>query len=83
MFIHDHYKKIAIEAIKKDLSSFDEDCLEEIAYNEKDFNNRVFIFDYNSDVNYLYVVTVHPNKSADVEVYFSEYSYSIVDGKVE
>lgn len=83
MFIHDHYKKIAIEAIKKDLCDFNEDCLEEIAYNEKDFNNRVFIFDYSDDVNYLYVVTVHPDKSADVEVYFNEYSYSIVDGKVE
>lgn len=83
MFIHDHYKKIAIETIKKDLCYFNEDCLEEIAYNEKDFNNRVFIFDYSDDVNYLYVVTVHPNKSADVEVYFNEYSYSVVDGKVE
>lgn len=83
MFIHDHYKKIAIEAIKKDLKNFNEDHLEEIAYNEKDFNNRIFIFDYNSDVNYLYAVTVHPNKSADVEVYFNEYGYSVVDGKVE
>lgn len=83
MFIHDYYKKIAIEAIKKDLSSFDEDSLKEVAYNEVDFNNRVFIFDYSSDVNYLYVVTVHPNKSADVEVYFNEYGYSVVDRKVE
>jgi hypothetical protein len=83
MFIHDYYKKIAIEAIKKDLSSFDEDSLKEVAYNEVDFNNRVFIFDYGSDVNYLYVVTVHPDKSADVEVYFNEYGYSVVDGKVE
>lgn len=83
MFIYDYYKKIAIEVIKKDLSSFDEDSLKEVAYNEVDFNNRVFIFDYSSDVNYLYVVTVHPNKSADVEVYFNEYGYSIVDGKVE
>ena len=83
MFIHDHYKKIAIEAIKKDLKNFNEDYLEEIAYNEVDFNNRVFIFDYNNDVNYLYVVTVHPNKSADVEVYYNEYGYSVVDGKVE
>ena len=83
MFIYDYYKKIAIEAIKKDLSSFDEDCLKEIAYNEVDFNNRVFIFDYSSDVNYLYVVTVHPNKSADVEVYFNEYGYSVIDRKVE
>ena len=83
MFIYDYYKKIAIEAIKKDLSSFDEDSLKEVAYNEVDFNNRVFIFDYSSDVNYLYVVTVHPNKSADVQVYFNEYGYSVVDGKVE
>lgn len=83
MFIYDYYKKIAIEAIKKDISSFDEDCLKEIAYNEVDFNNRVFIFDYSSDVNYLYVVTVHPNKSVDVEIYFNEYGYSVVDGKVE
>lgn len=83
MFIHDYYKKIAIEAIKKNLSNFDEDFLREIAYNELDFNNRVFVFDCSSDVNYLYVVTVHPNKSVDVEVYFNEYSYSGVDGKVE
>lgn len=83
MFIHDHYKKLAIEAIKKDLKNFNEDCLEEIAYNEKDFNNRIFVFNYSSDVAYLYVVTVHPNKSADVEVYFYEYGYSVVDGKVE
>lgn len=83
MFIYDYYKKIAIEAIKKDLSSFDEDSLKEVAYNEVDFNNRVFIFDYNSDVTYLYIVTVHPNKTADVEVYFNEYGYSVVDGKVE
>lgn len=83
MFIHDHYKKLAIEAIKKDLRNFNEDCLEEIAYNEKDFNNRIFVFNYSSDVNYLYIVTVHPNKSADVEVYFNEYGYSVVDGKVE
>lgn len=83
MFIHDHYKKLAIEAIKKDLKDFNEDSLREIAYSEVDFNNRVFIFDYSSDVNYLYVVTVHPNKSADVEVYFNEYGYSVVDEKVE
>lgn len=57
MFIHDHYKKLAIEAIKKDLKNFNEDCLEEIAYNEKDFNNRIFVFNYSSDVTYLYVVT--------------------------
>lgn len=83
MFIYDHYKKIAIEVIKKDLKNFNEDSLKEIAYNEVDFNNRVFVFGYSSDVTYLYVVTVHPNKSADVEVYFNEYGYSVVDGKVE
>lgn len=83
MFIHDHYKKLAIEAIKKDLHNFNEDCLEEIAYNEKDFNNRIFVFNYNSDVTYLYVVTVHPDKSVYVEHYYSEYGYSVVDGKVE
>lgn len=83
MFIHDYYKKIAIEAIKKDLSSFDENSLKEIAYNEVDFNNRVFIFDYSSDVNYLYVVTVHPDKSVYVEHYYNEYGYSVINGKVE
>lgn len=83
MFIYNYYKKIAIEAIKKDLSSFDEDSLKEIAYNEVDFNNRVFIFSYSTDVTYLYVVNVHPNKTADVEVYYNEYGYSVVDGKVE
>ena len=83
MFIHNHYKKIAIEAIKKDLSSFDEDSLREIAYSEVDFNNRVFIFDYSSDVTYLYVVTVHPDKSVYVEHYYNEYGYSVVNGKVE
>ena len=83
MFIHDHYKRIAIEAIKKDLKNFNENCLEEVAYNEKDFNNRIFVFNYNNDVTYLYVVTVHPDKSVDVEVYFNEYGYSVVDGKVE
>lgn len=83
MFIHDYYKKIAIEAIKKDLKSFNEDSLREIAYNEKDFNNRIFVFNYSSDVTYLYVVTVHPDKSAYVEHYYNEYGYSVVDGKVE
>lgn len=83
MFIHDHYKKLAIEAIKKDLKNFNEDCLEEIAYNEKDFNNRIFVFNYSSDVTYLYVVIVHPDKSVYVEHYYNEYSYSVVNGKVE
>lgn len=32
MFINDYYQKQAIEAIKKDISSFDEDYLTEIAY---------------------------------------------------
>ena len=35
MFIHDYYQKMAIEAIKKDVYEFDENCLREIAYNEK------------------------------------------------
>lgn len=83
MFIHDHYKKQAIEAIKKDLNDFNEDYLEEIAYNEKDFNNRIFVFSYSDDVNYLYIVNVHPNGSVDVENYFYEYGYSVVGGKVE
>lgn len=83
MFIHDHYNKLAIEAIKKDLKNFNEDFLTEIAYNEKDFNNRIFVFSYNDDVSYLYIVTVHPDKSTDVEVYFNKYGYSVVDGKVE
>lgn len=83
MFIHDHYKKLAIEAIKKDLSDFNEEFLEEIAYNEKDFNNRIYIFNYSDDVNYLYVVNVHPNGTVDVEHYYNEYGYSVADGKVE
>lgn len=81
-FIHDHYKKRAIEAIKKDLSNFNEDFLTEIAYNEKDFNNRIFVFNYSNDVTYLYIVTVH-QESVDVENYFYEYGYSVVNGKVE
>ena len=83
MFIHDYYKKIAIKAIEKDLKNFNEDCLEEIAYNEKDFDNRIFVFSYSSDVSYLYVVTIHFDKSAYVEHYYNEYGYSVVDGKVE
>lgn len=81
MFIHDYYKKLAVEAIKKDIDDFNEGYLIEIAYNEKDFNNRIFVFNYNSDVTYLYVVTVHPDKSADVEHYYNEYGYSVVDKK--
>lgn len=83
MFIHDYYQKQAIEAIKKDISNFDEDCLTEIAYNEKDFNNRIFIFNYSDDVNYLYVVNVHHGGSVDIENYYYEYGYSVVNGKVE
>lgn len=83
MFIHDYYQKQAIEAIKKDISNFDEDCLKEIAYNEKDFNNRIFIFNYSDDVNYLYVVNVHSGGSVDIENYYYEYGYSVVNGKVE
>lgn len=83
MFIHDYYQKQAIEAIKKDISNFDEDCLTEIAYNEKDFNNRIFIFNYSDDVNYLYVVNVHPGGSVDIENYYYEYGYSVVNGKIE
>ena len=83
MFIHDHYKRIAIEAIKKDLHDFDEDFLTEIAYNEKDFNNHIFIFTYSDDVNYLYVVNVHPDESVDVENYYYEYGYSVADGGVD
>lgn len=83
MFIYDYYQKQAIEAIKKDISNFNEDCLKEIAYNEKDFNNCIFVFNYSDDVNYLYVVNVHPDKSVDVENYYYEYGYSVVNGKVE
>ena len=82
MFIHDHYKKLAIEAIKKDIDDFNEDYLTEIAYNEKDFNNRIFVLnysDYNND--YLYVVNVHPNSSIDVKIYSNEYAYSVEDKK--
>lgn len=81
MFTHDFYMKKAIEAIKDDLNDFNEDCLKEIAYNEKDFNNRIFIFSYNDDVNYLYIVNVHPDGSVDVENYYYEYGYSIKNKK--
>lgn len=77
MFIHDYYQKMAIEAIKKDVYEFDENCLREIAYNEKNFDDRIFIFKYNSNVERLYVVTVHPNKSVDIENYFYECGYSV------
>lgn len=81
MFTHDYCEKIAIKAIKKDLKNFNEDCLEEIAYNATGFDDRVFVFNYSSDVTYLYVVTVHPDKSADVEHYYNEYAYSVKDKK--
>ena len=73
--------KKAIEAIKDDLNDFNEDCLKEIAYNEKDFNNRIFVFNYSDDVNYLYIVNVHPGGSVDVENYYYEYGYSIENKK--
>jgi hypothetical protein len=81
-FLHDHYKKRAINAIKKDIRNFNEDFLTEIAYNEKDFNNRIYIFNYSVDVTYLYVVTVH-QEYVEVEHYYNEYGYSVINGKVE
>lgn len=77
MFIHDYYQKMAIEAIKKDAYEFDEDSLKEIAYNEKNFNDRIFIFKYNSNIERLYVVTVHPDKSVDIENYLYQCSYLV------
>lgn len=82
MFIHDHYKKLAIEAIKKDFKNFNEDCLEEIAYNEKDFNNRIFVFNYSSDVTYLYVVTVHPDKSTRILSTTPDVLYNVVEYQI-
>lgn len=77
MFIHDYYQKMAIEAIKNHIYEFDEDSLKEIAYNEKNFNDRIFIFKYNNDIEYLYIVIVHPDKSVDVESYYYKCGYSI------
>lgn len=77
MFMHDYYKKIAIKTIKDHIYEFDESLLKEIAYNEKNFNDRIFVFSYNSDINRLYVITVHPDKSIDVESYLHECGYSI------
>ena len=77
MFIHDYYQKMAIEAIKNHIYEFDEDSLKEIAYNEKNFNDRIFIFKYNNDAERLYIITVHPDKSIDVESYYYECGYSI------
>lgn len=77
MFIHDYYQKMAIEAIKNHIYEFDEDSLKEIAYNEKNFNDRIFIFKYNNDIERLYIVTAHSDKSIDVESYLHECGYSI------
>lgn len=77
MFIHDYYKKIAMKAIKDHIFEFDENSLKEIAYNKKNFNDHIFVFNYSSDVNRLYLITVHPDKSVDVESYLHECSYSI------
>lgn len=80
-FLHDHYKKRAINAIKKDIRNFNEDYLTEIAYNEKDFNNRIFILNYsNFNDDYLYEVNVH-QESIDVKIYSNEYAYSVEDKK--
>lgn len=82
MFIHDFYLKQAVKAIKKDIDDFNEDYLTEIAYNEKDFNNRIFVLNYNDFNNdYLYVVNVHPNSYIDVKIYSNEYAYSVKDKK--
>lgn len=82
MSLHDFYLKQAVEAIKKDIDDFNEDYLTEIAYNEKDFNNRIFVLNYNDYNNdYLYVVNVHPNSYIDVKIYFNEYAYSVEDKK--
>lgn len=77
MFIHDYYQKMAIEAIKNHIYEFDEDSLKEIAYNEKNFNDRIFIFKYNNDTERLYIITVHSDKSVDVESYYYECGYSM------
>lgn len=80
-FLHDHYKKRAINAIKKDIRNFNEDFLIEIAYNEKDFNNRIFILNYNNNNDdYLYEVNVH-QESVDVKIYSNKYFYSVEDKK--
>lgn len=60
MFIHDYYKKIAIEAIEKDLKNFNEDCLEDICYismiisHRYDIDTKAFVAlskKYNLDFN--------------------------------
>ena len=81
MFLHDLYLKRAVEAIKRVISDFDENYLTEIAYNEKDFNNRIFILNYsNNNDDYLYEVNVH-QESVDIKIYSNEYFYSVEDKK--
>lgn len=77
MFTHDYYEKIAIKAIKDNIYEFDESHLKEIAYSATGFDDRVFIFSYNININRLYVITVHRDKSIDVESYLHECGYSI------
>jgi len=77
MFTHDYYEKIAIKAIKDHIYEFDESHLKEIAYNATGFDDRVFIFSYNINIDRLYVITVHRDKSIDVESYLHECGYSI------
>ena len=81
MFLHDFYLKRAVEAIKRVISDFNEDYLTEIAYNEKDFNNRIFILNYsNNNDDYLYEVNVH-QESVDIKIYSNKYFYSVKDKK--
>lgn len=77
MFTHDYYEKLAIEVIKDHIYEFDENHLKEIAYNTTGFDDRVFIFSYNINIDRLYVITVHRDKSIDVESYLHECGYSI------
>lgn len=77
MFTHDYCEKIAIKAIKDHIYEFDESHLKEIAYSATGFDDRVFIFSYNININRLYVITVHRDKSIDVESYLHECGYSI------
>lgn len=77
MFTHDYYEKIVIKAIKDHIYEFDESHLKEIAYSATGFDDRVFIFNYNININRLYVITVHRDKSIDVESYLYECGYSI------
>jgi hypothetical protein len=77
MFTHDYCEKIAIKAIKDHIYEFDESHLKEIAYSATGFDDRVFIFSYNININRLYVITIHRDKSIDVESYLHECGYSI------